>query len=107
MALKKKPELTLKQYKIENAPVGTRFIYGSHSTLMIATDVKNSEGRACVSESGLLEWIPFKTLIFGIKDANIPFIIASSTIIKDIITDADAMETITKSIQTQRKLQKK
>ena len=36
----KKIKFTIKKYKVEKAPLGTRFIQGEHSTLLIVTDGK-------------------------------------------------------------------
>ena len=78
----KSVKLTVKEYKIENAPIGTRFIYGGHSTLLIVTDGKEisctSKSIICVSESGMLRKIPYGTKIKGLKEAKHLFIQQSS-----------------------------
>jgi hypothetical protein len=85
MAKEKKIKFTIKKYKIEKAPVGTRFIQGGHSTLLIVTDGKEisniSKNIICVSESGLLRKIPFGTEIEGIKEAKEIFTITSGRIL--------------------------
>jgi len=84
-----KIKLTFKKHKIENAPMGRRFMYGGHSTLLIVTDGKEvsnmSKNIICVSESGMLRKIPFGTDIQAIKEAKNMFTITSSRIINNII----------------------
>ena len=62
MEKKLKFEYKRKKRVVGKLPVGTRFLYKSHGTSMIASDMFiNSCGiktRICVSESGLAEQIP-------------------------------------------------
>ena len=71
----------LKEYKVENAPVGTRFMFGGHSTVLIVTDGKNKQDKeiVCVSESGSMRKIPYGTKIMGIKSAKNMFVQLSLT----------------------------
>jgi hypothetical protein len=70
----KEIKFTTKKYKVEKAPVGTRFINGSHSTLLIVTDGREisnlTKSVICVSESGLVRKILFGTEIECIKEAK-------------------------------------
>ena len=78
---------TIKQYSVEFAPVGTRFMFGGHSTVLIVTNTKEDKSVICVSESGMLRKLPFGTKIDGIKAAKNLFISLSYTITKLLIED--------------------
>ena len=73
-------KFTLKEYSIEFAPVGTRFMLGGHSTVLIVTNTKENKSVVCVSESGMLRKLPFGTKIDGIKEAKDLFRSLSYTI---------------------------
>ncbi|HWY35320.1 MAG TPA: hypothetical protein VNX68_11795 [Nitrosopumilaceae archaeon] len=80
MNIKGKSEI--KYMTIKNMPVGTRFMYGSHSSFMIKTDYKTKSLRSttylAVSESGLSEFIPDTMQLFtcfkGVKEGVISLI---------------------------------
>ncbi len=96
-----KQQFTLKEYKIENAPVGSRFIHGAHSTLLIVTDGKETSNITksiiCVSESGLIRRIVFGTKIQCIKEAKDFMTAASRTIISKVINDKKLLINLRKS----------
>jgi len=62
-----------KTYKIKNIPTGKRFIEGSHSSLMFATNLTQKSGeqntRLCVSENGLAEWIDVTREVISVDDS--------------------------------------
>jgi len=63
----KQTKIEFKLQKVGNLPTGARFLFGGHSTLMIATKWyrghKKTDDRLCVSESGLVENIPYDTFV--------------------------------------------
>lgn len=63
----KNKKIKTKKSKIENLGIGDRFIDDRHSSLMIATDMKQvsitKKVRICVSENGISESIPYGTIV--------------------------------------------
>lgn len=80
-----------KEYKVENAPLGTRFIHGGHSTPLIVTDGKEtsnaSKSVVCVSESGLIRKIPYGTKILAITGADKVITSLARKIMNDAMSD--------------------
>lgn len=70
-----------KEYKVERAPVGTRFTYGGHSTPLIVTDLKETSNTdkfvVCVSENGFINKIPYGTNVLAIEEQAVKLIINS------------------------------
>lgn len=103
----KSKEFTLKEFKIENAPVGSRFIDGAHSTLLIVTDrhdkSMSSKTVACVSESGMYRSINYGTIVMCIKEANDYTTALSRSIISRVINDPKIIAFMTKKLNQKKK----